>query len=220
MDWIYLLTFFPFCLTDWVLTKAGVTSPYYLIHALHNASVVALTWPDVVASLTDFYNLNSYTLNTNVVALVVSLHLYHIVMYRKTLRYDDWLHHILMIGIAVPIGIAFPFTPLMGYSLFFSTGLPGGISYFSLFLQRNGWLHRLTEKKINTALNVWVRSPGCVSHATLGLAWALSSTELSQLQLWFALVPVVLLYWNGQYFMQQAVADLTMRELAASEHIL
>jgi hypothetical protein len=220
MDWIYLLTFFPFCAADWVLAKAKVASPYYFLHALHNAGIVYLTWPDVVASITDFYNLNSYTLNTNAVALVVSLHLYHIVRYYKTLKYDDWLHHILMIGIAVPIGISFPLTPLMGYSLFFSTGLPGGISYFSLFLQRNGWLGRLTEKRINTTLNVWIRSPGCVSHATLGLAWALSSTELSTLQLWFALVPVVLLYWNGQYFMQQAVSDLTMRELAASEHIL
>jgi hypothetical protein len=220
MDWIYLLAFFPFCAADWVLAKANVVSPYYLLHAIHNTAIVYFTWPDVVASITDLYNLNSYTLNTNAVALVVSLHLYHIVRYYKSLKFDDWLHHILMIGVAVPIGIAFPYTPLMAYSLFFSTGLPGGISYFALFLQRNGWLQRMTEKRINTALNVWIRSPGCISHATLGLAWSLSSPEFSILQKCFALIPVSLLYWNGQYFMQQAVTDLSKRELTETQHIL
>ncbi len=214
MDWINLVTFFPFCAADWAFQKAGVASPYYFLHAIHNALIVYLTWPDVVATITDMHNWNSYSLNTNAVALVVSLHLYHLVRYYKSLKTDDWLHHILMIAVATPIGIAFPYTPLMGYSLFFSTGLPGGISYFALFLQRNGLLDRMTEKKINTTLNVWVRSPGCVSHATLGLIWVLSSTEFTTLQMSFALVPVVLLYWNGQYFMQQAVADLARRELA------
>jgi hypothetical protein len=220
MEWVYLLTFFPFCAADWVLTKAGFTSPYYLLHALHNAGIVALTWPDVVASLTDMYKWDTYTINSNAVALVISLHLYHIARYTKTLKFDDWLHHILMIGVAVPIGIAFPFTPLMGYSLFFSTGLPGGISYFALFLQRNGWLDRMIEKRINTTLGVWIRSPGCVSHATLAAAWALSTPDFTYVEKAVALVPAFLLYWNGQYFMQQAVADLAKRELATSGHIL
>jgi hypothetical protein len=78
----------------------------------------------------------------------------------------------------------------------------------------------MTEKRINTALNVWIRSPGCISHATLGLAWSLSSPDFSTLQTCFALVPVSLLYWNGQYFMQQAVADLSKRELTETQHVL
>jgi hypothetical protein len=220
MDWINLLAFFPFCLADWALAKANVASPYYLLHAIHNAAIVALTWSDVVNTLTDVHNLTQYTLNTNAVALVLSLHAYHIVRYYKTMKYDDWLHHFLMIGIATPIGIAMPITPLMGYSIFFSTGLPGAISYFALFLQRNGRIERMTEKTINTALNVWVRSPGCISHATLTVAWILSSySNFETLVLCYAFIPPVLLYWNGQYFMQQAVRDLAQREYAEIAHL-
>ena len=43
-------------------------------------------------------------------------------------------HHILMIGIALPIGWFVDSKSLLGYSLFFTTGLPGGIDYFLLFL--------------------------------------------------------------------------------------
>jgi hypothetical protein len=107
----------------------------------------------------------------------------------------------------------------MGYSLFFATGLPGGISYAVLFLQRNGWLGRLTEKRVNTAVNVWIRAPGCASHAALTLAWfASSSSTPPPLQAALSLAPAALMYWNGQYFMQQAVADLARRELEDVQH--
>ncbi len=217
MDWLAALTFFPFCAVDWALAAVGVASPYYLLHALHNAAIVSLTWPDVAATFTDFHAIDSYPVNIRATALVVSLHLYHIARYRASLRFDDWLHHILMIGVAIPVGLASSTTPLMGYSLFFSTGLPGGISYFALFLQRNGWLGRLTEKRINTAMNVWIRSPGCASHAAFVIAWALSGSLDYWGRIWAA-VPAALMYWNGQYFMQQTVADLARREIEERQH--
>jgi hypothetical protein len=219
-DWLYLLSFFPFYAVDWALAAAGVVSPYYLLHTLHNAAIVALTWPDVVATVTDFHALNAYPVNVPAVALVVALHAYHVARYRNSLRYDDVLHHVLMIGVAIPLGLfASSTTPLMGYSLFFATGLPGGISYAALFLQRNGWLGRLTEKRVNTAVNVWIRAPGCASHAALNLAWvASSSSNPSPLQALLSLAPAALMYWNGQYFMQQAVADLARREAEELQH--
>jgi hypothetical protein len=122
-----------------------------------------------------------------------------------------------MIGVAIPVGLAASTTTLMGYSLFFSTGLPGGVSYLALFLQRNGWLNRLTEKRINTAMNVWIRSPGCASHAAFVIAWALSGSLDFWGRIWAAL-PAALMYWNGQYFMQQAVADLTRRKIEDEPH--
>jgi hypothetical protein len=204
------------------LTRVGVASPYYLLHTVHNVGVVALTWPDVVHTFTDFHALETYTINTSAVALVVALHLYHILMYRASLRFDDWLHHALMIGVAIPVGlVASGQTPLMGVSLFFATGLPGAVSYASLFFQRNGCLGRLTEKGVNTAMNVWIRAPGCAGHAALTAAWALSAGGVGAPTVWergLALLPAALMYWNGQYFMQQAVADYARRRLEEMRH--
>jgi hypothetical protein len=212
MSWIYGLSFFPFCFLDYLLTKCKVQSPYYILHVLHNILVVHLTYSDVVHTLTDFQSIENYTVNYEAVYLVAAFHLYHMAIYMPKFRYDDYLHHILMIAVAIPLGLyTTPLTPLMGYSLFFATGLPGAISYFSLFLNRNHLLDRMTEKRINTWINVWIRSPGCVSHAILTLTWLLSQTGEFNWKSAIGVIPAALMYWNGQYFMRDAVWDLSWR---------
>jgi hypothetical protein len=214
MWWFYALTFFPFCGLDYLLTLCNIGSPYYLLHTLHNIGIMYLTYEDVEHTLTNFHSLESYEVNTNAATLVVAFHLYHVVMYRNKLKYDDILHHVLMIAFAIPIGLlASSTTPLMGYSLFFATGLPGAISYFSLFLQRNDLIQRMTEKIINTWINVWIRAPGCVSHATLTLVWIFSSESDDNWRKLAGILPAILMYWNGQYFMRQAVEDYGKRML-------
>ena len=179
---------------------------YYGVHALHNAMITTITIPEVITTLTHFSSLHTYPTNYTALELCTALHLYHILYYFQTLRLDDWLHHILMIGIALPIGGVLPAGTLLGYSLFFTTGLPGGIDYILLFLVRNNWLHRTTEKKVNHAMNVWIRSPGCASHAALVTAY-LSMHQVSLFYMLGALTTAILNYWNGQYFMQQVVYD-------------
>jgi hypothetical protein len=199
----------PFYILDSCFTYLNIQSPYYFMHVLHNLLVIYLAYPDVLSTFTDFHNLHTYSLNPNLPILVTSFHMYHIVKYRKTLRYDDLLHHGLMIGVAIPLGVlATRTTTLMSYSLFWATGLPGAITYFSLFLQRNGILTRIQEKAINTWINLWIRSPGCVSLLALSLVYYGSSQEHLHL---IGLFPSILMYWNGQYFMNQAVIDYTMR---------
>jgi hypothetical protein len=173
---------------------------------------VYFTASDVAATFTDLYALQSYPVNLNAAALVASLHLYHIAMYREKLRFDDWLHHGLMIGVALPIGCLLPCGTLMGFNLFFTTGLPGGIDYFLLFLVRNSLLDRITEKRVNKQINVWIRSPGCMALATIGTAYTLSNPG----NVWLkatALLPGLLTYWNGQYFMEQVVTDFAQRKV-------
>ena len=97
------------------------------------------------------------------------LHLYHILMYIKKLRYDDWLHHGLMIFVALPIGNYFGPTKLLSHSMFYTTGLPGMVDYTCLSLVRNKKMQRLTEKKINRYLNTYIRNPGCTIHAYITL---------------------------------------------------
>jgi hypothetical protein len=146
------------------------------------------------------------------ILLCVALHIYHTALYYKKFRYDDWLHHILMICVALPIPLFYESHTLIGYSLFFTTGLPGGIDYALLFAVRNGLLDKMSEKKINSWLNTWVRSPGCISHAVI-VAMTLFANYKNPLSFDFLLqlMPAILVFWNGQYFMRQVVEDYAIQ---------
>jgi len=206
------LFFIIFTICDRAITKGKWVSPYYAVHALHNAAIVATTAPDVYHTFTDLYGVTNYPTNYLAVQLCVALHLYHIALYCQKFRLDDWLHHGLMIGVAIPLGLAVPAHTLMGFSLFFTTGLPGGIDYALLFAVRNGYLEKNTEKSINTFLNVWIRSPGCMAMAALTLACRFSNPK-DLLTTTLSVVPPLLNYWNGQYFMQQVVMDYARIDL-------
>lgn len=180
---------------------------YYLVHTINNAAVVYLTGSEVVNTITHFTAINSMPKNELALTFVYALHFYHILIYWRKLRFDDWLHHLLMIGVALPIGTFTNSKSLVGYSLFFTTGLPGGIDYFLLFLVRNGWLSRGLEKRINSFMNVWVRAPGCVSHAVLTFVLVYMNREVYSLDWWLGIIAGCLTFWNGQYFMRQVVEN-------------
>lgn len=197
-----------FIFYDHQLRRDGFMNPYYAVHAVHNAMIVYLTMGDVLHTFMDFSYLTFYPMNVDAVKWCIALHFYHILMYWRSFRYDDWLHHVLMIGIAIPIGTMLSSHLLMGLSLFFTTGLPGGIDYALLFAVRNGWIESMKEKQINTFLNVWIRSPGCIAHATLTVIFALQKKS------YLALIPAFLTFWNGQYFMEKVVSDYSARRVS------
>ena len=193
-----------FSVLDRILTYKGFQGVYYIVHAIHNAAIVAATVPDLYHTITDLHHVDTYPPNYLAIQLCFALHLYHIALYSSKFRYDDWLHHILMVGLALPIGSLEMSHTFTGLSLFFTTGLPGGIDYALLALNRNGQIHKNTEKAINTFLNVWIRSPGCSGMAALGIASMCSRPDHFSI---LGLVPCILNYWNGQYFMKQVVED-------------
>lgn len=199
------LSMYVFYLLDRVATAVRIQKPYYAIHVLHNLAIVGLTASDLVAALTHFYEIPYLPFNWPAVCLVYGLHLYHCVAYWRSFQMDDWLHHGLMIGVALPLGSTVSAGPLMGFSLFFTTGLPGAISYSVLFAEKNGWISRANSKRVNAAANVWIRAPGCSAQAALTLASLLSNRTTSQWEMAVGLCTAGLNYWNGQYFMQQVV---------------
>jgi len=195
-----------FSLLDRALTHIRLEGVYYAVHTVHNAAIVYLTAPEVVHTLTRFKELETFPTNMAAINLCYALHFYHCLLYWRKFRFDDWLHHGLMIAVALPIGTFLETHTLTGVSLFFTTGLPGGIDYALLFGVRNGWVGRMTEKSVNRALNVWIRSPGCAAHAALTFAYLLPYAAWNVQSVLGSVAPL-LVYWNGQYFMGQVVAD-------------
>ena len=47
------------------------------------------------------------------------------------------------------------------------SGIPGGITYLMLFLQKFDKIDKMNEKKISMYLNIWLRAPLCIIFSTL-----------------------------------------------------
>ncbi len=198
-----------FTLTDYIMSKYNINGRYYMNHMIANGIVVYNTFDNMKLSynsnLLTHINLNSLYYSKSV---IYSLHLYHMIWYYNTLRFDDWLHHLLMVGVSLPLTELVPQTNLIGHCLFFTTGLPGLIDYFMLFLNRNKLMSRSFEKKINSKINLWIRCPGCVMNVALCMSNVIMNyNNMTNIQLISSGIIMGSVYWNGIYFMNQVVSD-------------
>jgi hypothetical protein len=99
---------------------------------------------------------------------------------------------------------------LINYSLFFTTGLPGMIDYFLLFLVKNNKIQFIVEKKINSWINLWIRCPGCTSHAVLTiLVYNIYNKTLltSDFERFGYTFTAIITLWNGIYFMNKVIVS-------------
>ena len=206
-----------FRLLDGYIKNKGFQKPYYAVHVVHNMGIVALTLPDLYRSFFYVREAASLPLNYAAIYVCVALHLYHVINYWSVLRFDDWLHHGLMIGVAIPLGLMVPAGALFGTNLFFTTGLPGAISYGLLFAERNGLMIKPLVQKLNAITHTWIRAPGCIGQAALTVALTLSESNGSMIQRMAGLLVAALTAWNGLYFMEQAiVATIISRPVLGS----
>ena len=193
---------------------------YYLLHGISNIFITYSCLPDLKNTYTDLNNFHNYPVNYVPSIITFSLHSYHIINYFNKLMFDDWLHHILMCGVALPIGLSINSGFLLNHSLFFLIGLPGGINYILLFLSRNKCIEKLTQKRINTSLNLWIRAPGCISQSALTFVVYNSHYELIVgYQKYLILCAIFLTFWNGIYFMEQVVSNYAVQKYKSEENL-
>tara|TARA_B100001121_G_scaffold310515_1_gene342037 strand:+ start:6756 stop:7406 length:651 start_codon:yes stop_codon:yes gene_type:complete len=197
---------------DKILEYYNILGRYYFNHFLINFIVVYYTYNDMLLCYTDLFNLHKYELNIMPVELTFSIHFYHILIYYNKFLFDDWLHHIIMIFFCLPMGIYINNSPLMYHCLFFLSGLPGGINYFLLFLQRNCLISKKLQKQINYFLNLCIRNPGCLFSALFGYLYYINYLQYLNDNLYFYFMIFVSTsnYWNGVYFMEQVVRNYNL----------
>jgi hypothetical protein len=153
-----------FSLYDRLLRKDGFKNPFFAIHAAHNAMLAYLTADDVYATITRF---PIQTTHMDPIRWCVALHVYYILCYWRTFFLDEWLHHALILGVAIPLRIVYPFHTLMGYFIWFNSGVTGCIDYGLYFGVSNDWITHHTELRIRRFLTKWVRHPGFLAYAML-----------------------------------------------------
>jgi len=204
--------------------KEVCTTRWFFIHALANAFVClsALNSMKAVA-LDPVHALDGATFDDKdtgffgpisvwPLTIINAVHLYHMVGGFK-LTGADYFHHGLFIPtIALP-GQLYRWGPLSNFQAFFISGLPGGIDYLLLGLQKVGKLDHMVEKRVNANLNAWVRSPGilvatclCYQGLLLGHCGASLPSGLRP-PMWAMLLQLFLPPYNALYFSKQASAN-------------
>lgn len=198
-----------FSAVDVVLNKFKIKGAYYFNHVANNLAVVNECLPIVGKCYTNFLSSFNSDLPLNCMYMTIGLHIYHIIMYKDSLRFDDWLHHIIMIGFMMPIILVYNTGGnVIGHGMFYITGLPGAIDYTLLFLNRNKLLvTKYQEKYINSILNLWIRCPGCIATAVFTLLMTQLYTSKTNLDLSLAWFVISALYWNGIYFMNDVLKN-------------
>ena len=168
---------------------------YFLIHFMFNMYVTFNTFENTIEIL---YNPYAVFITNNYVSFAVVLfHIYHIVYYYKDIKIDEMIHHIWIVFIILPI-TWLNYCNIADSSLFFMTGLPGGITYLLLVLKEMKYISSLTEKHISKHLNMWIRIPGSIIVGYIIFVNAMIATTI------FATISLVFCslgcLWNGVYF--------------------
>ena len=98
--------------------------------------------------------------------IINSVHVYHMIG-GFGLTSADYFHHLLFVPALGFPGQYYNWAALANWQAFFISGLPGGIDYFMLGLNKVGMLDHLVEKRVNANLNIWCRCPGILSSTVL-----------------------------------------------------
>ena len=93
----------------------------------------------------------------------------------------------------------------MNWATFFVCGLPGGVDYVLLFLVKQRYMEKRTEKAVNRFLNMWIRLPGIV--AFVPFAYCCYAAGRSRVSGHLLVVQSLLNCVNGIYFADRVVAN-------------
>ena len=154
----------------------------------------------------DKNNLIEYNENTMICCVITFiLHLYHALFFKMSK--NEFYHHLYFVFLqGIMLLIIYPniYLPI-SISTFFITGLPGGIVYFLLCLQKRNWITKSTQKRIHSYIDTYIRIPGGILAAILNYyASILSSGFYTQ---WVYFTMGVLAYINVTYYGKMAIEN-------------
>lgn len=215
-------------LADHALVKPFLRSKsrWFAIHVIGNALVSVASFPELVKTLSDPLNAFVGPMATMVPNSTVSaIHLYHVIFFK--LRPDEKFHHLTSLPVTLLVVVPFKqYTGAMSsFGAFFLCGLPGGLNYLMLVLEKEGLMTRLQQKQYDAHINTWMRGPSMAIYAfMIYQAWVYDRYIHAPLPAYsqeagFFLAPssigsaaflsfvALLHFWNGQYYTMMSVGN-------------
>lgn len=180
---------------------------YFLLHFIVNLINTIILIPLIGHLLNDPLGkdliLSEWTNLDIIYPMIIGLHTFHLIHHIKNIKYDEIIHHVI-----THIFWYFIFilqNPLYIAGIISMSGIPGGITYLMLFLQKYNLVSKITEKKISMYLNIWFRAPVCIIFATLLYIKGLENNMFYE-TLFMCLFTMI----NGIHFMHNIVESYYM----------
>jgi len=175
---------------------------YFLLHFIVNLINTILLIPLIGYLLNDPLGnniiLSEWTNLDIIYPMIIGLHTFHLLHHIKNIKYDEFIHHIITFVFWYYIKILT--NPIYLAGIISMSGIPGGITYLILFLQKYNLVSKKIEKKISMYLNIWFRAPVCVIFATL-----LYIKSLENNMFYGTLFMCVFTIINGIHFMHNII---------------
>ena len=180
---------------------------WFFIHCIMNIYITVIGFENIKYSL---YNISECSIQKwingyEMYGIAMSLHFYHIFNFK--LNKMDWIHHIMTAILTGPIILLTNPTCSSAVGLWFTSGLPGAIDYFLLWLVKMGYCNKNIEKYAYVLLSCWLRAPGCIYTASLNTGLLPHIHELSLYEMFGKAWTTFVVYWNGIFFMHVTLKD-------------
>ena len=156
---------------------------YFILHVIFNVWLTITVWSSAMIALSNpsealygdnnpnpSHDILSFAYNHGIgftdsqigtTAGITSFHVYHAIFFTGISK-EDWIHHIVSCVIVPAIGLNFPFGRVVDVSNLGMCGIPGGVDYFLLALQKSNARcapSRLVQKRISALMNLLLRWP-------------------------------------------------------------
>jgi hypothetical protein len=133
--------------------------------------------------------------------LSIWIHIYHALFYN--LSKEDLFHHIIFATLLPVPGYIYDWGTISNCNLFFICGLPGGMIYALLTLQKCGYLLKLNEPYFSMVINVFLRCPGILA-CSIVLSYNLWNGNVN-VPLPFTIIQILLCPFNAIYYTNQSI---------------
>ena len=195
---------------------APLRGRYEFLHSVSNTITVVLCFPGMVETLRDPINAAKGPTEINGFLVIIAIHLYHVYAFRP-LPMIEWVHHILMVACIAPIVWASARGSIVDYCSFFLSGLPGAVDYALLVLVTNGKMDRVFEKRVNSAINTWVRTPFTLVGGFILFQLTLYDDTITPRDRIACIAVAGLVAWNAMYFGRRVVQNYGTTQKPGSE---
>lgn len=202
-----IISLFVFLSDRTLLFLFGDISRWFQLHFIGNVFICYFAGQNLLQlgniSQTELIKYNDNTMTCCVLTFV--LHFYHTLFFKMSTT--DFYHHLYFVFLTgILLGIIYPNLYLsLSISTFFITGLPGGIVYFSLCLQKRNLISKLTQKDIHSYVDTYIRIPGGILAAVLNYYTSLHSSGFYTQ--WVYFIMGVLAYINVTYYGKMAIEN-------------
>lgn len=215
-----ILPYYIYCETFYFITKNYFTDfnhAYFLMHFIVNLINTVLLLPLINHMIYD--PLGKTLINDEykhleiIYPMIIGLHTFHLIHHLNKINYDELIHHVITQMFWYLIHSAD--NPIYLSGIISMSGIPGGITYLLLFLQKcnivnqtNIFSLKKLEKKISMYLNLWIRAPLCIVYATIIYIIGLNN-GLYYGSLFMAIFSMI----NGIHFMHNIIESYYMTSM-------